>query len=597
MAYLNARARQERAYVLRELLLRPALKLRENPSTDYTAAITDLTDELVVTATNGVMAISTTDMLGKPDDRRHYLIAAARLIMSRLETATGRAMPKAALTTTLTARGFTPNVVNAALAWLTEQSLITVTNGTVTDISGDRRPTQPRSPLPAELLAPRTTAPSSSTPAPSTPATRPNMPVGGLVEHPDKLDMAARLRAQAESMPNPSFEVGDIPAAAASTVKKDEKPAAPVITDSAIVAYMEALTDVFARAGKPTVALSELSVRFPAVELPEGVTEQAALSEAARRMRDNGTLRRDGDAITHVPAEKAVSTLAAWLSDAALPGKTITVAALSARENAQALTPSGWRTETIATLALDAVVASGVMEQVDGGWMKPAPAKPAPTPEPEAPAPAPKPEAVEPAGDTTSSTTAPKPKGVEPVAPASGQRTEGKAHTAPVSNTALEKKVDVLTGEVRAIGKRLHTLPPPPTKEQVMLADADPLARRVLETVLVQLKVTKRVAEEDEKEGKKEPNFVMTRDDLKSRVPGRARRTATNPNPPDLRQYLDAALEVGRAMGVIECTDTRRGGSYIFISHVNVMSRAELDRRVQRVLDIRAARAEKQDAA
>lgn len=540
MAYLNARQRQERAHVLRELLLRPALKRRENPTPDYLSAVDDLTEELVITDNGGVLAVSETDMLGRPDDRRHDLIAAARLIMAHLETAPGRAMPKAGLTTALTARGFTPATVSAALSWLSEQKLIAVAGGTITDITGDRRPSAPRSPLPAELLTPRNTTAPIAVPS-TTPSNRPRMPVGALIEHPERVDMGARMRAQAESMPTASFEVGDIPAAAASTVKKDEKPAAPVITDSAIVAYMEALTDVFARAGKPTVALSELSVRFPAVELPEGVTEQAALSEAARRMRDNGTLRRDGDAITHVPAEKAVSTLAAWLSDAALPGKTITVAALSARENAQALTPSGWRTETIATLALDAVVASGVMAKVDGGWMKPAPkvVEQKPAPKPVAPAPAPKPEAVEPAPEPAKSGVPSKPDTETPPPAASTSKAVATREDATVAPTTDTATVQVVSAEMlpwlAAIANHTQIMAQAMVTPQASAREAlngEALLHVVLRRVMVLL----------------ERHGVLTNGEL---------QRAFNGKLPAQREALEIALKYGVQVGALAATGAK----------------------------------------
>lgn len=594
MASLTKSARQERARLLRELLLYPSLKKHAAPTPDYTAALTDLIEELVVTDTNSSLSVSVTDMMGKPSDTRHDTIAASRLIMGNLETSPGRASTRAHLTAGLAHRGFTVPMVNAAIAWLTEQSLITVTNGTVTDVSGDRRrPSSPRPALPANLLTPRATAvPSTTAPA----ANRPRMDVGALNEHPEqRVDMGERLRAQAQAMPTASFEVGGVPAAAKPTVKKP-----PVaVPDAAIITYKTAVLDAFARTGKVTATWGELGVKRPALgDLPDGWTPEKVLQHVIAGMRKQGELVVDEDAktFTYVPAERGVAALTKWLPGAALPGKTITVAALAQREDVQKLTPSGWAPETIGRLALDAVAVSGALVTVDGGWMKPAP-----KPKPEAPAPAPKPEAVEPAGDTTSHAPDPKPSGTATVAPASGHGAEGKApaksdteDTAPVSNTALEKKVDVLTGEVRAIGARLHTLPAPPTKEQVMLADATPEARHLLEKILVQLKVKQRVAEED---NKGEQHFAMTRDDLKSRMPGRARRTATNPNPPDYRKHVLAALELGRAMGVIKYTEKWLGGSYVFITHVNVMSRAELDRRVQRVLDIRKARAEKQDAA
>lgn len=444
-------------------------------------------------------------------------------------------------------------------------------------------------------------APASST---TTVNTRPNMPVDErLIGHPDQyLDMAARMRAQAESMPSASFEVGEVPAAK-PTVKKT--PVAPTIPDSVLVAFTESVLDMWARHGKLTARWAELPWDLPTIDLPEGITAADVANHVFyNKLVARGVIRKDGEIFTYVPAEKAVKTLSAWVIKDSVEGVLLTAANAAAREDVQALTPSGWSTETIMALAMEAAAAeAGAIERVEGGYMKPVVEA---VEKPKAPAPAPKP-----AGDTTSSAPAPKPEGTATVAPASGQetsaqkpsktKTETETETdtektpAPVNAPVLEEKVDTLTTEVRAIGKRLHTLPAPPTKEREMYTDATPEARHVLEKVLVQLKTTMRVAEE---KNKGEQHFAMTRDDLKNRIPGRARVTATNPNPPDYRKHLPDALELGRAMGVIEYTEAWLGGSYLFVTHVNVMSRAELDRRVQRVLDIRASREKKkQDAA
>lgn len=599
MATLNAKARQERAYLLRELLLRPALRRRENPSPDYLSAITDLTDDLVVTDDNGVLTVSTTDMMGNATDHRHNTIVASRLIMTWLEQAGGTLTKSDIVTAYAKAFG---SSVPAALSWLTEQELVTITKGVVTDISGDRRPSKARPALPADMVAPRSGGTTPS-PAPSTTAAaaRPRMDVGRLIEHPDPMAMAARMREQA--MPSASFEVGDI----SSATKTPEKKTTVVIPDSAILTYKTAVLDRWAALGTPTATWAELGVKRPALgDLPEGWTPEKVLQHVIGSMRKQGELAVDEDAktFTYVPAERAVKAVSDWLGRAALPGKLITPTAAARREDVLKVVPSGWNAETIATLALDAV-----MEKVDGGWMKTAPevVETPKAPEPIEPAPevveTPKPaSAPAPAGDTTSPTPKTAPEGTVQMAPTEGkvaQKVEGKkspdpvtpktAETpaAPVNAPALEQKVDTLTTKVDGIAAALRTLPAPPTKERQMYTDAAPEARYVLETVLVQLKTKKRVAEE---EGKGEQHFVMTRDDLKNRIPGRARVTATNPNPPDFRKHINAALELGRAMGVIDYTEKWLGGAYTFISHVNVMTRAELDRRVQRVLDIRAAR-------
>ncbi|MDM2175305.1 Uncharacterised protein [Mycobacteroides abscessus subsp. abscessus] len=566
MAYLTKPQRAERAYVLRELLLRPALRRRENPTPDYLSAVDDLTDEMVVTDNGGVLSVSTTDMLGRSDDTRHNTVAAARLIMAHLETATGRASTTAHLGAGLAHRGFTPATINAALTWLTEQSLITVTNGIITDITGDRRPSSPRPALPAELLAPRNTAPALS---PSTPAnTRPRMDAGGLIEHPDKLDMGKKLRAQARAMPSASFEVGDVPAA--PSVKKDA--AAQVIPDSVLVAYIDAITSAFARNGKPSAAWRELGVKLPPTA-PEGVTRQEVAAAALDKLAEGGTIRHESGVYTHIPAERAVAGLTEWLGESKA-GVLITpaaVAALARREDVQRLTPNGWNAETLVALALDAVVISGELKKVDGGWMKPAPAPaPKPAPEavetaPEAPAPAPKPN-IEPAGDTTS--TKPKTEGNKSTKP------DTETH-APVDAGALEKKVDTLTTEVRAIGARLHTLPAPPTAERVLLDEADADVKMLLESVCVRLKLD-----------------GPQRDSPLHRVlPGKAKPTRSNPDPIDRRLRLGEALTLGVDAKILAHDPLTR--TYRLITATPLMSKAALERRVQRIKDMRDAAKEK----
>ncbi|WP_100458574.1 hypothetical protein [Mycobacteroides abscessus] len=550
----------------------------DNPRADYAAGVLDLTahpDDMRLNA-----------------DQQHNVLAAARNVLLTVTTP----RPEVDIAAHFASSGFTPEMVRDGVNFLRRDRLATRRDGvvTVTVPAPAKRPS-----LPADLLAPRNTA----APSTSTPANRPRMPAGGLIEHPDQhLDMGARLRREAEQMPTASFEVGNT---AKPTVKKDEKPATPTIPDSAVVAFTESVLDMWARHGTLTARWAELPWDLPTVELPEGVTSNDVANHVFyNKLVANGTVRKNGEVFTYVPAERAVTKTVDFLTRfiGHVSFDTHTRADLH-RDASGIAAPDGWSPATITDLALTTLVADGTLT-VDGDTFTR-------VRKPEAPAPAPKPAeqdkpktAPKPAGDTTSSTTDTKPEGTSTVAPASGQKTADPAPSkavekpetlpAPVNAGALEKKVDKLTDSVERVERKLHTLPPPPTKEQVMLADASPEARHLLEKILVQLKVKQRVAEED---NKGEQHFAMTRDDLKSRMPGRARVTATNPNPPDYRKHVLAALELGRAMGVIDYTEKWLGGSYVFITHVNVMSRAELDRRVQRVLDIRKARAEKQDAA
>lgn len=556
----------------------------DNPRADYAAGVLDLTahpDDMRLNA-----------------DQQHNVLAAARNVLLTVTTP----RPEVDIAAHFASSGFTPEMVRDGVNFLRRDRLATRRDGvvTVTVPAPAKRPS-----LPADLLAPRNTA----APSTSTPANRPRMPAGGLIEHPDQhLDMGARLRREAEQMPTASFEVGNT---AKPTVKKDEKPATPTIPDSAVVAFTESVLDMWARHGTLTARWAELPWDLPTVELPEGVTSNDVANHVFyNKLVANGTVRKNGEVFTYVPAERAVTKTVDFLTRfiGHVSFDTHTRADLH-RDASGIAAPDGWSPATITDLALTTLVADGTLT-VDGDTFTR-------VRKPEAPAPAPKPAeqdkpktAPKPAGDTTSPAADTKPSGTRTVAPASGQVAEGKktettvsggkktegkktpaadapAPTAPVSSAALEKKVDTLTTKVDAIGARLHTLPAPPSKERVMYTDADPLARRVLETVLVQLKLK---AAEDA-----ESDRYMTREALKLRVPGRARVTATNPTPPDLRQHLDSALELGRAMGVITYTEKR---GYTFISHVNVMTRADLDARVQRVKDIRKSREKKkQDAA
>ena len=604
-----------REVLIREVILTDNLTIEPPMDRDTRRVITDIIDgkderleygmrELSITATRAETTMSA--------DAWYTLIAASRCVLLELERA-GKPIPDSTLTATLGERGFTPEHVRDGVNLLRTEKVVARREGAVHDLTGTEHRAKRR--LSPASLAPRNSAASApastgTTTAPST--NRPNFAVGNLIEHPDQqLDMGARQRHMAEASVS-SYDPGDLPDMSLNPPVK--KPAPVAIPDSAITALLTAVLDAFARTGKVTATWGELGVkRVELGVLPEGTTPEKVLQHVIDSMHKRGelTIAGTGDAktFTYVPAEKAVAEVVEWLTRfiGHLSDDTYTRSEFrrDASGEANRCAPDGWSPATITDLALTKLVANGTLT-VDGDTFTRV-VKPEPKPEPVAPAAAPKPDETPKPSGTDPKPETPKPEDSGQVASAIGQsaadtetpakpaKTKDAEKPAPVNAGALEKRLDTLTTEVRAIGKRLHTLPAPPTKEQVMLTDADPLARRVLETVLVQLKLKKRLAEAEE--GKGEPHFAMTRDDLKSRVPGRARVTATNPTPPDLRQYLDAALEVGRAMGVIECTDTRRGGSYIFISHVNVMPKGELDRRVQRVLDIRAARAEKSEDA
>lgn len=558
----------------REVLIREVL-LTDNLTIDIPApdretrkvitAIHDGKDERLAYAAGEMSFTATRAETTMSADQQHTMIAAARVIMLELERA-GKPIPEASLTAALGQRGFTPADIRDGAKLLRTEKLVARRDGAMHDLTGTEHRAKRR--LSPASLAPRTSA--AATPASSTTANRPNMPVGALIEHPERVDMGKRMRAQAEQMPSASFEVGDIPAAPAKTTVKKAVPAAPVIPDSAVVAYTESVLDMWARHGKLTARWAELPWNLPTMELPEGVAAADVANHVFyNRLVARGVVRQDGEIFTYVPAEKAVKALSAWVIKDSVEGVLLTAASAAAREDVQALTPSGWGTETIMVLALEAAAEAGAIERVEGGWMKPAP-------KPEAPAPAPQPKPA-PAGDTTSSTTDPKPSGTATVAPASGQSTDTSETppAAPVNAGALEKRLDTLTTEVRAIGARLHTLPAPPTAEKVLLDEADADVKMLLESVCVRLKLD-----------------GPQRDSPLHRVlPGKAKPTRSNPDPIDRRLRLGEALTLGVDAKILAHDPLTR--TYRLITATPLMSKAALERRVKRIKGMREDAKEK----
>ncbi|OKH71937.1 hypothetical protein EB73_09665 [Mycobacterium sp. SWH-M3] len=557
-----------RESLIREVLLTDNLTYTAAPDHETKRLVRTIRlegdERLQVDGTSTFTITATRSETNMTADQWHTMIATSRCVLLELERA-GKPIPESSLTANLVQRGFTAEHVRDGVNWLRGEKLVTRREGVLHDMTGtDHRAKRRLSPA---SLAPRNSAaPSAPASSTTTVNTRPNMPVDErLIGHPDQyLDMAARMRAQAESMPSASFEVGEVPAAK-PTVKKT--PVAPTIPDSVLVAYIDAITSAFARHGKPSATWRELGVKLPPAELPEGVTRQTTAAAALDKLAASRTIRHENGVYTHVPAEHAVAGLTKWIGESAKAGALITPAAaraLAQREDVQKLTPNGWNAETLVALALDAVTESGVIERVDGGWMKPAPKT---EQKPEAPAPAPKPKtAPEPAGDTTST----KPK------------TEGNKSTKPdtetpaaVNSPVLEKKVDVLTTEVRAIGARLHTLPPPPTAEKVLLDEADSAVKSLLESVCVRLKL----------------DDPLTEGAIHRALPGKSKPSRVNPNPVDKRLRLGEALALGVDARILAFDHITR--KYRLITATPLMSKAALDRRVQRIKDMREDAKEK----
>ncbi|SLC41980.1 hypothetical protein [Mycobacteroides abscessus] len=537
-----------REQLLRDLILSPRGQLTIPSNTadrETRKAIRELTEGDVPRAD---YAAGMLDLTAHPDDERldavtmHNTLAVARNVLLHVTTP----RREDAIAAHFAQSGFTPEMVTAGVNFLRRDRLATRSDGVVTVFVS---PPSKRPALPASLLTPRTTAPTPSTGTPAPAANRPRMPVGGLIEHPEqRVDMGKRMRAQAEQMPSASFEVGDTSKTAKPTVKKP-----PVaVPDAAIITYKTAVLDAFARTGKVTATWSELGVKRPALgDLPEGVTPAMVADLAIAKMHASGEIRasKSSRTFTYVPAEKAVAALTKWLPGAALPGKTITVAALAQREDVQKLTPSGWAPETIGRLALDAVAVSGALVTVDGGWMKPAPEV---VEKKTAPAPAPK-------VDT---------KPVKPEPAKSGVPTPAQ-HA--VSAPALEKKVDTLTDAVVRVERKLDTLPPPPTAEKVLLDEADSAVKSLLESVCVRLKV----------------DGAMTEGAIHRALPGKSKPSRVNPNPVDKRLRLGEALALGVDARILDFDHVTR--KYRLITVTNLMPKTELERRVKRIEDMRKA--------
>lgn len=562
-----------RDVLIRETLLTDNLTLSvpapDRETRKVIAAIHDGKDTRMEYAARELSLTATRAEAGMSADQWHTMVAAARVVLLELEKA-GKPTPEGTLSANLVQRGFTRADVIAGVNLLRGEKVVARTDGVITDLTGTGGRAKRR--LSAASLTPRNTAP--STPSKGATANRPRMSVGNLIEHPDKLDMGERLRAQAEQMPTASFDPGDVPAAA-STVKRKAVPVA--IPDSAITALLTAVLDAFARVGKPTVTWSELGVkRVELGDLHEGWTPERVLQTVIKKMSKSGELRDVGDGakrtFTYVPAERAVTAVAEWITRfiARLSFDTYTRTDFhrDASGEANRVAPEGWSAATITDLALTKLVDAGTLT-VDGDvFTRVVKPEPKPKSEPVAPAPAPNTE-QKPAGDTTSSTTDPKPEG-------SGQKSEDskteKSETPPAVNSpVLEKKVDKLTDSVERVERKLDTLPPPPTAEKVLLDEADSAVKALLESVCVRLKL----------------DGSMTEGAIHRALPGKSKPSRVNPHPVDKRLRLGEALALGVDARILDFDHVTR--KYRLITVANLMPKTELERRVKRIEDMRDA--------
>lgn len=337
------------------------------------------------------------------------------------------------------------------------------------------------------------------------------------------------------------------------------------IPDSAIVAQHAEVLDMWARHGKPTATWGELPWRNIPLELPEGVTRNDVVQEVFDRLTAKGTVKisADGDTFTYAPAADAVAAV----RRAHLEMSSHVTNAMASGVFRGALggitPPMGWDISTLHKLAMDALVADGTLVIEDGLYRntkaKAPVAAPAPKAEPKpVAAPAPVAAKVEPKPVQAARTTEPAP--TKPAVPA----------VAPVP--ALEKKVDTLTAAVSRVERKLDTMPPPPTAEKLLVADADTDVKRLLESVCVHLKL----------------NGAMREAAIHRALPGKSKPSRSNPDPIDRRLRLGEALTLGVDAKILAHDPLTR--TYRLVTVTNLMPRAELDRRVQRVLDLRKSR-------
>lgn len=582
----------ERATLLRELLLRRALRRPENPNRDYTAALDSLTDDLVVTDTNGVLTVDLRNALGEHDGCRHNIVAAARRIMAGLETAPNRTATKSDIVAHEAPRGFTAPMVNAALAWLVEQRLITVTNGVVTDISGDRRPSGARAALPDDLVTPRTvgtaapqTVSTATTTEPSTTAAaaRHRMDASDLTAHvpDDPMAFGRRLAAQsvAGDIPNLSFDPGDLSMAPPPVKQKVvEKTATKTpLSDGVLVAYTEALSASFGAKGKVSVPLTDIRFAVPTMELPGGWTVG---STATHIVTTSSMFRHENGVVTHVPAARAVGGITKWVELVAAkvpPETTVTVAQLAGRDDIRALIPSGWESEVIVTLALEAALTAGALVVVtDGVYLTPAAPEPEPEPvvEPAAPTQQPVKSGV-PETSTTSAPVAPAttpspspspspspktaPKTSGTVAAASGQSSvDTPTKTAPkVSQpeTAPVTIGETILAEVREMRRDVRAALAPVTAPRTdpqsaaqVLAASDVMTKKVVVRVVVCLHVY----------------GEMTRSGLRKKMNSKR------------LYHLPEAIALGLRLGVLDA-NAQGGKALRLLDHSKVIATAELE--------------------
>lgn len=556
-----------REELLRDLILSPHGRLtivRDTADRETRKALTSLIDGAPQRATH---AAGMLDLVVHPDDERldaytmHNVLAVARNLLLTVTEPT----PEADIVARFAPSGFTAAMVRDGVNFLRRDGLATRREGVITVLVAPPA-TAPN--IPTELLLPRTLtaqhAPAAryESAGASTPPVRRNTAIPAASDIGD-LD-AAPVRRNTASLGTgtpASFEVGDIPEASLNPVIEEASVTEPT---AAITLYMGELVDCFARIGKVTASWEEMGFPFPPIAaVPPSVDaakwRQDILNEATHRLVSKGTLTRDGDTFTYVPARDAVKAVRdkheTYLSRMGESTEVVPADLLLIARMVKDI-PMGWNIETLHKLSIAELVAAGTLTPDGTNYRrKPTPKvvdKPAPKPAPAAPV----------------QQTPPAPSSPPKAAPAPAP----KAPAAPAINSpALEKKVDNLTNSVERVERKLDTLPPPPSAEKVLMDEADDAVKSLLESVCVRLKV----------------DGALTEGAIHRALPGRSKPSRVNPNPVDKRLRLGEALALGVDARILDFDHVTR--KYRLITVTNLMPKTDLERRVKRIKDMREA--------
>lgn len=577
-----------REELLRDLILSPHGRLtivRDTADRETRKALTSLIDADPQRATH---AASELDLVVHPDDERldaytmHNTMAVARNILLTVTEPT----PEADIVTRFAPSGFTAAMVRDGVNFLRRDGLATRREGVIAALVA---PPATRPALPTELLLPRTL----TQPAPaaryesagaSTPSVRRNTAIPSASDIGD-LDAAPVRRNTSLGTGTASFEVGDLPEGSLNHVKKPVTEVTSVAEPTAaIIAYMGELVDCFARVGKPTASWEEVGFPFPPIaDIPPSVDaakwRQDILNEATHRLVSKGTLTRDGDTFTYVPARDAVAAvraaLDAWIADAANSDEYTVGLLRSVASQANVTTPMGWSAETLYDLAMTELLAARTLTQEGATYhRKPMPAPAQEPVKPDAPAPKPAPAAPTKPAPTVSThaateaapapappSTSAAPKDVPADVPVSGDIAERLA--------ALEAKAETTVEGINVVYTKVDRIEAAVTStssDRKLVDAADDEVKRVLVTIAATLQ--------------RRGGTVMS-SELKKSLSNRLAKGDKLP----ARDHFDAARALGIRSGVIRLVGR---GELAFVSHEPLMPADEWSARLAR-MGVRAA--------